>query len=941
MDRAAVLTDPISVLLVEDSPADARLVYEHLQGERRPSFRLEQVRALEEVDVAAKRLPPDVVLLDLALPDCTGIKTLERLRSILGDAVPVIVVTGLEDENTAVRAVRSGAQDYIVKGYADGRRLGRAIRHVIERNEWRTLTAARATSFNGDRDLERLVERNAEGLMVVDADGVVRLANPAATAPLRLTPQDVVGRPFPLRMTPDRVVECGILDERVVETRSVSITWRGAPALLVSLRETTAKRRMENRLLEIERRYRALLDSNNDGVVIFTMDGRVSSANAQAHRLFGYEPGAMIGVAADRLVAVDKQRENILITQFRRLAPGMGLPIAEAAVRTLSGAEVHVDVSASLVLGDDGRPAYIQNVIRDASARVTYRREIAARLRQQGALSSLWQKAGGGAEARALIATTAATVAETLFASFAGVFDFDRSLRRVRMTAGWGLGIASVVPAARSGWEGTDVYEAAARGQSGTSAGHHERSFIHPLLKTRGLQSGVVVPAEAVDGVVRVVAVYDLRPRIWTSDERHFLDGAAQFAAQTLRREKEEADKKALEARVQAAERMESLGRMASGVANDFNNLLLGVLGRASLALVDPPADPVLRERLRGIETAARNASHVANQLMAHAGQGRFTLEPLDLDEIADRAAEPIDAEIASRAETARVRHGDLPSVEGDRTQLRQAITNLIVNALEATPRGGGRVVISTGVADLDAAALRGARPEGAASPGRFAYVDVADEGVGMDVASSRRLFDPFFTTKRGGRGLGLPAVMGALRTHRGCIQVTSVRGKGTSFRIYLPVMEEPVHDEAETPDSPARRAWRGAGGVLVVDDQPSVREVTRQMLESMGFDVIAASDGEEALARFAEAAATTPLALVDVTMPGVGGMETIDALRAIRPDLAAILMSGYTEEEVMRRAERRCVAGFIQKPFSMETLADKLRSVLASRAARVRRDDA
>jgi two-component system, cell cycle sensor histidine kinase and response regulator CckA len=347
---------------------------------------------------------------------------------------------------------------------------------------------------------------------------------------------------------------------------------------------------------------------------------------------------------------------------------------------------------------------------------------------------------------------------------------------------------------------------------------------------------------------------------------------------------------------------------------------------------MNPPRDEALREHLRRIESAARDASHLANQLMAFAGKGRFTFETIDLDALVPEARGLVDAELVGRASIEFELHGRMPPVEGDRTQLLQVVANLLTNALESLPRGGrGNVTCTTGVVDADAAYLRTVRPEGVARPGRYAFVEVSDDGCGLEPDAQRRLFDPFFSTKRSGRGLGLPAVMGALRLHRGCIHVKSARGKGSAFRILLPLTEGGL--PLRSGETPPPRPWQGSGGALVVDDQPEVRTVARVMLENLGFDVEAAAGGAQAVELYRRIASTTPLVLVDVTMAGLGGVETVEALRAIRPDLVAVLMSGFTEEEIMKRAGRPCVAGFIQKPFDMRILSDKLRTVFESRA--------
>jgi len=274
----------------------------------------------------------------------------------------------------------------------------------------------------------------------------------------------------------------------------------------------------------------------------------------------------------------------------------------------------------------------------------------------------------------------------------------------------------------------------------------------------------------------------------------------------------------------------------------------------------------------------------------------------------------------------------ELPAVEGDAAQLRQVVMNLITNASDAVDSGGGEVILRTGLAWVGEEDLRRTIAAEEARPGYHVVLEVADTGPGMDTETRARIFDPFFTTKFTGRGLGLAAVLGIVRGHRGAICVDTAPGAGTTFRIHLPVTKDAA--EASLCRSAALDpAWQGAGTVLVVDDEPQVRTLARRMLERHGFQVHTATDGREALEVAATRAGELVLVLLDLTMPGMDGYSVLRELHAVHPSLPVILCSGYSEEE-LRRGSGGLAAGFLHKPFRLEELLGRVQGVLRERRA-------
>jgi signal transduction histidine kinase/ligand-binding sensor domain-containing protein/CheY-like chemotaxis protein len=403
-------------------------------------------------------------------------------------------------------------------------------------------------------------------------------------------------------------------------------------------------------------------------------------------------------------------------------------------------------------------------------------------------------------------------------------------------------------------------------------------------------------------------------------------------------RDRAERERRALDERVQQAQRLESLGMLAGGIAHDFNNLLVGVLGEAGLALMDVPAGSRVRAHLQRIEQAALQASELTSQMLAYSGRGRFVQAPVYLPDIVRDTARLLTT-VLGREVTLDLDFPDaLPPVLGDPSQLRQVVMNLLTNASDAIGPRPGRIRVAAGTQQVDAAMADASATdaEGPLTQGPYVWMTVQDDGAGMDEATMARIFEPFFSTKFTGRGLGLAAVQGIVRSHHGRIHVTSQQGIGTTFSVLLPAAP-PQESAAHVPTStaaPARplRPVAGATGtvVLVVDDERTVREVARAALETAGFTVQLASSGEEAVAEVRETGDRIGLVMLDLTLPGMSGRRVFDELRALRPTLPVLLTSGYSADEAGDLVAQAGVA-FIAKPWRPQRLVEEAQRLAAS----------
>ncbi len=391
----------------------------------------------------------------------------------------------------------------------------------------------------------------------------------------------------------------------------------------------------------------------------------------------------------------------------------------------------------------------------------------------------------------------------------------------------------------------------------------------------------------------------------------------------TMKKEAE-FEKIQLATKMQESQRLESLGIMAGGIAHDFNNLLAGILGNADLALLEPELS-LVKDRLRDVITASKRAADLTRQLLAYSGKGRFIIQTANLTDLAEEMANLLEISIAKNCMLEFHLEPDLPATEVDSTQIRQVIMNLILNASEAIDHSHGVVRLSTGVQRCDAEYLDNNGLAGEIDPGEYVFLEVSDNGMGMDEETQARIFEPFFTTKFMGRGLGMSAVQGIIKGHSGALSVSSELGEGTSFKVLLPVSNKAVSIQPEE----VRRVTRIASGcVLVVDDEQTVRELIQRVLQKQGYDVLLAKDGLEGIRAFEANAARIDLVFLDLTMPDVDGDETFRHLQEIKPDVKAILMSGYNEQDATQRFVSKSLAGFLAKPFLVSDLREIVEEV-------------
>ncbi|MCC6357498.1 MAG: PAS domain S-box protein [Phycisphaerales bacterium] len=655
------------------------------------------------------------------------------------------------------------------------------------------------------------------------------------------------------------------------------VLWNG---LLLDL---TEQRRTADELVRTEHRYREIFECSHDAILVFDPGSAVIvAANERAAELYGYRRDQLVGLSVDRLA--DEPDE--LSRRVHELVSSRAHSSFHLRQRGCGGATIEVDISAS-VIESEGR-SLILLLIRDVTDRV----RTEARLRETQALL---RAAIEGADLATWFIdfSTDEIDADAALLRFFG-FDlppgrYSRFMFLERMEPNDRAAVSAAVAAAR---DHNARYEVRFRVLRPSGAGD--------ACEIRWLSSRAAVQLDAAGRAVRLVgATLDVTDAHLAEEER----------------------KRFEETRAHAA-RLESLGVLAGGIAHDFNNLLVGILGNASMAQSMLSPDHAAMPILSQLVNAGNRAADLTRQLLAYAGKARLRTEPVDLARVVaempgllgPRLGPSVCLEIEPPAEKI--------GVVGDLTQIRQAVMNLVVNAADVFADDPGRITVRTTVRELSDEYLNRTPPPTALRPGRYACVEVTDSAGALDPMMVERIFDPFFSTKFTGRGLGLAVVLATMKRHEGAVKVEIERGVETRFVLAFPPGKLP-NDNGQPS---AARPGLLPGRVLLVDDEAIVRHTVGEVLKISGWEVVAADSGDAAIRQF-ERNGRFDAAVIDVTMPGMTGLEVGRRLRSVAPALPIVMTSGYTEESVLGGFDDPLI-GFVSKPFEVSTLLGAIDSL-------------
>ncbi|HYG74880.1 MAG TPA: PAS domain S-box protein [Planctomycetota bacterium] len=857
----------------------------------------------------------DLILLDLLISAEDATRLCQCIRSLPeSERCQLVVISGSAFGGDLPAALEAGADDYLTRPL-DLRLL--KVRIALSERHARAITArveAEFTLRQSEKRFRALIENSLDGTVLLTAEGVALYATPSITRMLGWPLEEYVGRQTFELLHPDDVAEATRVFTRLISTHggtsTVAIRTRhkngtyrwldcvgynmlnepSIRAIIANFRDITERKHAEETLRASEERYRNLVETSNDLIWAVDVKGCWTFLNRHATKsIFGYEPEEMLGRPFTDFETPEQAARDML--EFERIKRG------ERCIRYET---VH--------LRKDGTPVYMSyNAIAsyDAAGNVIGTAGTASDITRQ----KLAQERLRAGDERLRLALSAA-----------GMGSWDVNLSNFETT--WDEGSCRIF-----GFPGPEY----------TGTQDFFMQHIHPddLPRMQQKFQEVIEKGEIFnvefrfirsDGTLRWVNGFGRTLPDSAGKIQHLFGVNVDITERKLREE----EQRRMEQQVQHVQRLESLGIVAGGIAHDFNNLLVGILGNSDLALRDLTPGTPLFERLDDIRSTSQRAAELTRQMLAYSGHGQFVLEPFSLNDLLKQMSQLLQASISKKASLS-FRFGEsLARIFADVSQIRQIVVNLVTNASEALGESSGSIVVSTGTLK--------ARTEDLYSPflaaelpaGEYVFLEVTDTGSGMDEATLNRAFEPFFSTRFTGRGLGLAAVLGIVRGHKGSIQVRSRPGQGSTFKVLFPATTRETPEPRRPEPMQAGQAAASAATILLVDDEEVMRKVVKLGLEQFGYTVLTAGNGSEGVELFSRHSDQIDLVILDLTMPVMSGEEAYTRMRQIRPNLRAVLTSGYAEQDATSQFEGHNLAGFIQKPFRIETLAAKVRQALA-----------
>jgi two-component system, cell cycle sensor histidine kinase and response regulator CckA len=815
----ATVTQPITVLLVEDNPGDARLILEMLRELPAEDFDLERVDRLAPALERLGSAGVDIVLLDLGLPDSEGIETFWRTHRE-APREPIVVISGLDDERVALEAVRAGAQDYLVKGRIEGELLARVIHYAIERNRSQEALRRSEARFQG------IIDAALDAVITMDGTGVIRSWSTQAEQTFGWPAAEAIGRSLATTIVPPR--------HRDAHERGLTHFLKTGDGPVLNRRFEITGLHRDGREFPVEL---AITPVRLGGEWVFSAFVRdiTEHRRAERRRTAQYAVTGILAAAAT----------------LQDAASGILRAIGEA-----------LDWQMGLLWMRDREREVLRCV-------------------------EIWHRADLAPD-------------EFARASREAAFARDVGLPGMVLAKGGPLWFREVAE---------------------LPEGQFPR---RALAIAAGIRGAFAFPIRSAAGITGVAEFFSSELREPDPDLVEMTAALGSQVGEFIERKGAEEALRRSEEQLRQAQKMEAVGRLAGGVAHDFNNVLTAIFGYAELLTEEFPAGSTARQDLEEIRKAATRASALTRQLLAFSRQQ--VLEPVvlsvndlveDVDKMLRRlVGEDVELRVSLAANSGNVR--------ADPGQLQQVIMNLVVNARDAMPTGG-KLLIETAYAELTEQYAELHQP---VVPGRYVMIAISDTGVGMDAGTRARIFEPFFTTKEKGKGtgLGLSTVYGIVKQSGGYVWVYSEPRHGTTFKVYLPRV-----DAAAEHVPPPREAatLTGTETILLAEDDEILRPLAKGVLTKLGYTVLETESTEQALAAAAAHTGPIPLLLTDVVMPGASGRELARRLAQSHPETRVLYMSGYTDDAIVRHGMLEPGLTLLQKPFTPAALARKVREVL------------
>ncbi len=762
-----------------------------------------------------------------------------------------------------------------------------------------------------------LLNSSADAIIIYNLQGEAEFVNPSFTKMFGWTLDEVKGKRIPFvpeeEKSPSMLVIMDLIENGTMvqgfETRrytkdgktlNISISasryndHTGKPAgMLVILRDITDRKLTEKKLIEEERKYRelyneakqqeemyrSLLRSSADAIIIYNLEGEAEFVSPSFTRMFGW---SFEEVEGKQIPFVPDNERGPTEAAIKKLF-STKKPITNFETKRLTkdGRLLNISVSGSLFDDAEGKPAGV----------LVFLRDITDRIRAEKAIH----------ESEKRFRELHDSVSDLIY---------TQNLEGRFTSANKALfDIFGLRPEEFIGKFAADFMKPELRDA-------FFRDYLGKILK-EGSHEGLVTYFTK-DG--RKIYLEHRSTLIKPEKGEPYISGIGRDVTERVLAEKR--IKKLREEMLQA-QKMEAIGTLAGGIAHDFNNLLMGIQGNISLLKLQTPENSPEYERLKSIEEHVQSGAKLTSQLLGFARGGRYQVKPTNMNRLIEKELN-LFGRAKKELEIHKKFEKDIWSVEVDQGQMEQVLLNLFVNAWQAMPRGGHLFVQTKNSLMDEKTAESFSLP-----PGRYVTVMVTDTGIGMDAETRERIFEPFFSTKKKGHGtgLGLASTYGIIKNHGGAITVESAPHEGSTFTFFLPASEQPPREE----EVKIEKLVRGKGHIMLIDDEEKILEVGKLLLEAMGYRVSTFSRGRDALGAFKKESGTFDLVILDMVMPEMGGREVFQKLRAINPDIKVLLASGYSIDGEASKIMAQGCNGFIQKPFSMEKLSNKIQEVIAS----------
>ena len=769
--------------------------------------------------------------------------------------------------------------------------VGQIFANAMERK--RSEEAVKAS----EEKYRTILETMHDGYWEVNLNGDFTFVNPAMCRIAERSYEELIGMPGSGDTDPETTKRIAALFTRIYETGKTekltdfeAVTPKGNRKVIeisVSLmkdkngnpvgfkgvsRDVTERALAQQALKASEERYRTIIENVEDGYWEVDLDGNFTFVSSGMSKIMDRSCDALIGTSS--LVGASKETARKMRQTFMQMyRTGKSAKLTVFEIVSVKGNTRNVEMSASLIRDENGNGIGYRGVSRD----------VTERYRAQQALQESEEKYRTVLEANPdpVVVTNLDGTVSYLNPAFEHIFGW--SLKEVQ-----GKMIRGFFPSGKRA-EIRNMLERLSRSESLSGLDTHRKT-----------KNGDAIPVSISGAVYR--------------DSKGNALGAI-FTFQDIR------EKKRMEAQLMNAYKFESIGTLAGGIAHDFNNLLMGIQGNVSLMLFDVVPDHPHYEHLKNIEKNIKSGSRLTSQLLGYARKGRYEVKPLELN----RLVKDISDTFARTRKEIVVRHelaDNLTPIEADEGQIEQVFLNILVNAGHAMPRGGNIFIKTENVTH---AHIRHADFQ--AKPGRYVMVKVTDNGMGMDEKTRDHIFEPFFTTKEMGRGtgLGLASSYGIIKGHKGYITVASIPGEGTDFCVYLPATGKKVLEKTAVMEA----VLSGKETILFVDDEDIVLNVGARIMEKLGYKVIKADGAKKAVAVYEERYQDIQMVILDIIMPEMSGSEVYDRIKEINPDAKVLLSSGYSIDGEARTILEKGCNGFIQKPFTVGELSEKIRRTM------------